>query len=80
MGRGLFGYVGLAATVALAAPVALLGLVLLGDGDTLAGAALLGIALLMVAVEEYVTTPTDVTGEVAGDVVDAVADDPDEEG
>jgi len=79
MGRGLFGYVGLAATVALAAPVALLGLMLLGGSDTLAGAGLLVVAALMIAIEEYVTTPTDVPGAVGGKVVEAVAKDPDEE-
>jgi len=80
MGRGIVGTVTLAATLAFAIPVGLLGIEFLLDGRTLPGGGFLVLAVLMVAVEEYLTTPGDVPGEAAERVVGTVVRDPDEEG
>lgn len=79
MARGILGLVGLGATLALAVPIGLFGLDYLLRGRTLMGAAALGIAVLMVVVEEHLTTAGDVPGKVAGEAVDAVVKEPDEE-
>ncbi|MFC6836620.1 DUF7533 family protein [Halomarina ordinaria] len=65
MARGIIGTLQLAVAVAFAAPVALLGLSFLRGGDTLLGAGFLAFAVLMILVEEYLTTPQDVPGKVA---------------
>lgn len=80
MAKGILGTIGLAATLVFAIPVALLGIqFLVVDGQPLLGAAFLGIAVLMVAVEEYLTTPTDVPGMILGKTVGAAVIDPDED-
>jgi hypothetical protein len=73
MARSITGTIGLAATLAFALPAALLGVEFLLGGRTLYGAALLFVAALMVAVEEYVTSPTDVPAAAAEKVVGRVA-------
>ncbi|MFC7228452.1 hypothetical protein N0B31_13650 [Salinirubellus salinus] len=73
---GLFG---LAITLAFALPVALLGLQFLGDGNTTVGAGFLAIAALMVLINEYVASPGDLPGMLAGKVVGTVAKDPEAE-
>lgn len=79
MARSIMGTIGLAATLALAIPIALFGLdLLLFKGDTLLGGAALGVALLMVLVEEYLTTPMDLPGKVAEKTLGRVAKDPEE--
>ncbi|MFC6940975.1 hypothetical protein ACFQE8_13555 [Salinirubellus sp. GCM10025818] len=78
MGRGIIGLVGLAVTLAFAIPVGLLGLDMLTKGDTLGGGGFLAFAVLMVLLQEYLTTPSDVPGRVAGRLVGTVAKDPSE--
>jgi hypothetical protein len=78
MSRGILGMIGLAATLAFAIPLALLGLQDLVAGRTTSAAVFLGIAVLMVLIEEYLTTPMDLPGKAAGTVVGTVAKDPDE--
>jgi hypothetical protein len=78
MGRGIIGLVGLAVTLAFAIPVGLLGLDMLTKGDTLVGGGFLAFAVLMVLLQEYLTTPSDVPGRVAGRLVGTVAKDPSE--
>ncbi|WP_255151937.1 DUF7533 family protein [Halorarius halobius] len=78
MARSIMGTVGLAATLALAIPAGLFGLDKLLSGDTVVGGAFLGLALLMVLVEEYLTTPMDVPGKVAEKTVGAVVKEPEE--
>ena len=73
---GLFG---LAITLAFAIPVAMLGVQFLGDGNTVVGAGFLGIAALMVLVNEYVASPGDIPGMLAGKVVGSVAKEPETE-
>ncbi|WP_435196713.1 DUF7533 family protein [Natronomonas sp. EA1] len=78
MGRGILGTIGLGLTLAFAIPVGLLGLDRLLAGDTLVGAGFLGLAVLMVAIEEYLTTPMDLPGKLAEKTVGAVAKEPEE--
>jgi hypothetical protein len=79
MARSILGTVGLALTLAFAIPVALLGLDLLSRGQTNQGLLFLGIAALMVAIEEYLTTPMDVPGMVAGKLLGSAVKEPDED-
>jgi hypothetical protein len=78
MARSILGTVGLALTLAFAIPVAYLGVEFLLDGKTNQALLFLGIAVLMVAIEEYLTTPMDVPGMVAGKVLGRAIKDPDE--
>lgn len=80
MARSILDTFGLAITLAFALPVAYAGVVLLSEGRTTFGAALLAIAVLMVAIEEYLTTPMDVPGMVAGKVLGRAVKEPDESG
>jgi hypothetical protein len=81
MARSILGLVGLGATLVFALPAAVLGLeFLLVQGRTVAGVALVVVAVLMVAVEEYVTTPDDVPSIVAKQTVGRLADSDDEDG
>jgi len=79
MDRGIVGTVQLAATLVFAIPVAMFGLDFLLQGRTLMGAAAVGVAVLMVVMEEYLTTPGDVPGKAAEKVVGTVAKTDDEE-
>ena len=80
MARGVLETIGLALTLVFALPVALLGLqFLVLDNRPLLGAGFLVIALLMIAVEQYVTTPTDLPGMVLGETVGKVVTMPGEE-
>ena len=76
MGRGILGLVGLAVTLAFAIPVGLLGLDMLSSGNTLVGGGFIAFAVLMVLLQEYLTTPGDIPGRVAGRLVGTVAKDP----
>ncbi|MFC7234630.1 DUF7533 family protein [Halosegnis marinus] len=79
MARSILGTIGLAATVALAAPIALFGVNRLLDGETVVGAAAVGVAVLMLLVERYLTTPGDIPGKVLGATVGRVVKEPDED-
>jgi hypothetical protein len=70
------GLVGLAVTLAFAIPVGLLGVQFLLDGSTVVGAVFLAIAALMILINEYVASPGDLPGMLAGKVVGSVAKDP----
>jgi len=78
-GTGILGTIKLAATLVFALPVGLLGLQFLLDGRMLAGVGFVVVAVLMVALEEYLTTPTDVPTSIAERAVGKVAKQPDEE-
>lgn len=66
--------------VVIAVMVALPGLdFLLLQGEPVIGAALLGLAALVMAVSEYVRSPSDVPAEAAQRVVGTVAKQPDDE-
>ena len=64
---GLIGTVQLAATLVFALPVALLG------------AGFVAVGALMVALEEYLTTPSDVPGSLAQKTVGRVMKTPEDE-
>jgi hypothetical protein len=66
-------------TLAFAVPVGLLGLDMLSKGNTLVGGGFLAVAVLMVVLQEYLTTPGDVPGRVVGRLVGGVAKDPEAE-
>lgn len=78
MAKSILGLVGLAVTLAFAIPIALFGLSMLGRGRTFWGAFALAVAVLMVLMQEYLTTPGDIPAEVAERVVGTVAKDPED--
>jgi hypothetical protein len=79
MGTGIMDLIGLAAALAFAIPVALFGLGRLAGGEVLMGGALLGVAVLMVVVEEYVLTPSDLPKVIASKAVRRAVDRSDDE-
>ena len=79
MARSITGTIGLAVTLALAAPIALFGVEKLVAGDRLVGGTALAVAVLMLLVEEYLTTPTDLPGKLAEATVGGVAKTPEED-
>ena len=76
---GIIGTIQLAATLVFALPIALLGIEKLLAGDTTVGAAFVGVAVLMIVLEEYLTSPTDVPKSVAQKTIGKVAKTPDDE-
>ncbi len=72
---GILNTLGLVVTLAFALPVALLGVNLVVSGRTAIGIALCAVAVLMVVVKQYVTTPDDVPTTAAEKVVGAVVKD-----
>lgn len=76
MSRSIMGTIGLAVTLALAAPIVLFGIEQLLAGERLVGGVALAIAVLMVLVEEYLTTPTDIPGKLAEETVGRVVKEP----
>ncbi|MFB6118127.1 hypothetical protein [Halosegnis sp.] len=79
MARSIMGTIGLAVTLALAAPIALYGVEQLLGGDSVVGLAALGVAALMILVEEFLTTPTDIPGKVAEATVGRIVEEPSDE-
>lgn len=75
---GIIGTVQRAVTVAFAVPVGLLGVDYLLRGRP-SGAVFLALAIAMVVVEEYVTSPIDIPGKAAERVTGAIVKDPDED-
>ncbi|MDS0279351.1 hypothetical protein NDI85_16235 [Halomicroarcula sp. S1AR25-4] len=72
MAQGILDTLGLMAIVVLAIPVGLFGVEHLVRGEMVAGVVYLGIAVGMVVIEQYLTTPTDLPGMVAEKTVGAV--------
>jgi len=68
MRLGLLGTIQLAATVVFAAPVGIFGLTRLTEGDTLLGGGLLAVAIAMVALPHYLTTP----GEIPVKIIERI--------
>lgn len=82
MGLGLLETVGLAASLVFAIPLGIYGFERIVSGETVLGGAFLLLALLMVLLPRYLTTPGDLPGKIAGRVVDEVVvepEDPDDE-
>lgn len=72
------GTIGLAGTLLFAIPVVLIGVEKLIAGETTLGAVFLGIAALMVGLQQFLTTPADLPGSLVSKVVGVVAKDPEE--
>ena len=72
------GTIGLAGTLIFAIPVVLIGIEKLIAGNVTLGVVFLGLAALMVGLQQYLTTPADLPGNALGKVVDTIAKDPDE--
>jgi hypothetical protein len=68
MKLGIVQTIELAATLVFAAPLGLFGISRLLEGDLLLGTGLATIAVLMVLVPQYLTTPGDVPGALLGAV------------
>ncbi|WP_435185945.1 DUF7533 family protein [Halobellus sp. EA9] len=79
MRLGILGTLQLAATLIFAAPVAVFGLSRLAAGETLLGAGAVVVAVGMVALPQYLTTPSDLPGEAAERVVGAVVKEPEDD-
>lgn len=79
MGRGIFDLIGLLGVLIFALPVALFGLTRLVAGEPLMGVVMIGIAVGMVAVEEYIMSPRDIPAEVASATVEKAIETPDDE-
>lgn len=67
-----------ALTLVFALPVGLLGGNFLLSGQTILGSVFVGLAVLMIVVEEYLTSPTDLPGMAAKRVVGAIVKTEDE--
>jgi hypothetical protein len=78
MTKSIIDTVTLALTLVFAIPVGLMGGNFLLSGQTILGSVFVVIAVLMVLVEEYLTTPTDLPGMAAKRVVGTVAKTEDE--
>lgn len=79
MGKGILGLIQLGVALAFAIPVGLLGLDKLAAGELVIGGSFLGLAVLMVAVEEYLTTPADLPGKLAEKTLGKVPKEPEED-
>ncbi|MFB6091950.1 MAG: hypothetical protein ABEK02_02945 [Haloquadratum sp.] len=79
MRLGIAGTIQLAATLVFAAPVGIFGLTRLLDGETVLGGGLLAIAIGMVVLPQYLTTPDDIPVQLGERVVGSVVKTPDED-
>ena len=79
MRLGIASTIQLAATLVFAAPVGIFGLTRLLDGETLLGGGLLAVAVGMVLLPQYLTTPGDVPAKIGERVVGSVVKTPDED-
>jgi hypothetical protein len=77
-GPGILGTIGLAGTLIFAIPVVLIGIEKLLAGDVTLGVLFLGIAALMVGLQQFLSTPADLPGDALGKVVGTIAKDPEE--
>ncbi|WP_136716740.1 DUF7533 family protein [Halorientalis salina] len=79
MDTGIVGMITQLGTVAIAATIGMMGLDFFFRGQRLLGGGFVAFAVLMVLVEEYITTPGDVAGDLAASVVGTVAKEPERE-
>lgn len=79
MSWGILEMLGSLTTLMFAIPPALAGAGLLMRGDLFFGVGLLGVALAMVVVDQYILTPGDLPVLVASKFAEAVVRPPDEE-
>lgn len=79
MSLGITGTIQLAATLVFAVPVGIFGLNTMLAGDTLFGGLVVLVAVLMVALPHYLTTPGDIPGSIAEKAVGTAVKTPDDE-
>ncbi|MGQ4554413.1 DUF7533 family protein [Halobellus sp. GM3] len=79
MRLGIAGTIQLAATLVFAGPVGIFGLTRLLEGQTVIGGGLFAVAVAMVLLPQYLTTPADVPMALGERVVGAVVKTPDED-
>jgi hypothetical protein len=79
MRLGILGTIQLAATVVFAAPVGIFGLTRLTEGDVLLGGGLLAVAVAMVALPHYLTTPGEIPMKIIEGVVGRAVVTPDDD-
>ena len=79
MRLGILGTIQLAATVVFAAPVGIFGLTRLTEGDVLLGGGLVAVAVAMVALPQYLTTPGEIPMKIVERVVGRAVVTPDDE-
>ena len=79
MRLGLLATIQLAATVVFAAPVGIFGLTRLTEGDLLLGGGLLAVAIAMVALPQYLTTPGEIPMKIVERLVGRAVVTPDDE-
>jgi len=73
MGLGILDLLELAVVVALAIPIALLGVQFLVDGSLLLGGGFLAMAAGLVWIKQFLPSPTDVPKEIAQQSVSTIA-------
>jgi hypothetical protein len=78
MARGIIGTLQLVGTVVLAAPLAILGVQFLLSDRLLMGGLFVGLAVAMLLLEEYLTTPQDLPAIIAERAAGRVAGDEEE--
>jgi len=77
---GIVETIQLAGVLIFAIPAAIAGIdFLVLRGEPLLGGVLVGLAIALVAIEQYLTTPGDLPGAVASRAEDALTVEPDEE-
>jgi hypothetical protein len=79
MRLGLLATIQLAATVVFAAPVGIFGLTRLTEGELLLGGGLLAVAIAMVALPQYLTTPGEIPLKIVERLVGRAVVTPDDE-
>ena len=79
MRLGLLATIQLAATVVFAAPVGIFGLTRLTEGDLLLGGGLVAVAVAMVALPQYLTTPGEIPMKVVEQLVGRAVVTPDDD-
>ena len=78
MRLGLLETIGVAASMVFAVPLGLYAVQRLLAGETIVGGAFLAVAVLMVVLPRYLTTPGDLPGKVAERAVGRAVTDPEE--
>ncbi|QRV13704.1 hypothetical protein JMJ58_12140 [Haloterrigena salifodinae] len=76
---GIIDTIKLAGTLVFALPAAMAGIQFLIDGNTLVGATLLTLAVLLVVVQHWLTMPSDIPELAVKRVVGSIASDPEAE-
>lgn len=79
MSQGILEMVGSAVTLVFAIPLVLAGVELLLRGSRFIGVGLVSVALGMVILDQYITTPGDLPALIVTKLVGAIARPPDEE-